>query len=43
MARKRLTAAVAAVAGELVVAPVERELSRLAKFTAALKAAAGRQ
>ena len=43
VARKRLTAAVAAVAGELVVAPVERELSRLAKFTAALKAAAGRQ
>jgi hypothetical protein len=25
-----------------VVAPVEREVSRLAKFTAALKAAAGR-
>lgn len=43
VARKRLTASVAAVAGELVVAPVEREVSRLAKFTAALKAAAGRQ
>ena len=41
--RKRLTAAVAAVAEELVVEPVEREVSRLAKFTAALKAAAGRQ
>jgi hypothetical protein len=43
VARKRLTAAVAAVAGELVVAPVEREVGRLAKFTATLKAAAGRQ
>ena len=43
VARKRLTAAVAAVAGELVVVPVEREVSRLAKFTATLKAAAGRQ
>ena len=36
-------AAVAAVAEELVVEPVELEVSRLAKFTAALKAAAGRQ
>jgi hypothetical protein len=43
VARKRLTAAVGAVAGELVVAPVEREVGRLAKFTATLKAAAGRQ
>ena len=43
VARKRLTAAVAAVAEELVVAPVEREVGRLATFTAALKAAAGRQ
>ncbi|CAH0242266.1 MULTISPECIES: GTPase [unclassified Arthrobacter] len=42
VARKRLKAAVADVAERLVVAPVEREVSRLAKFTAALKAAAGR-
>jgi hypothetical protein len=41
VARKRLMAAVADVAERLVVAPVEREASRLAKFTAALKAAAG--
>ena len=42
VARKRLKTAVAAVAEELVVAPVEREVSRLEKFAAALKAAAGR-
>ena len=42
VARKRLKAAVADVAERLVVAPVEREVGRLAKFTAALKAAAGR-
>ena len=42
LARKRLKAAVAAVAEEFVVAPVEREVSRLEKFAAALKAAAGR-
>ena len=42
VARKRLKTAVAAVAEELVVAPVEREVSRLGKFAAALKAAAGR-
>jgi hypothetical protein len=40
-ARKRLNAAVAAVAQELVVEPVEVEVSRLAAFNAALKAAAG--
>ena len=33
VARKRLTAAVAAVAEDIVVAPVEREVGRLAKFT----------
>ncbi|WP_083292131.1 GTPase [Arthrobacter sp. SW1] len=36
-ARKRLKAAVAAVAGERIVEPVERELARLAGFNAALK------
>jgi GTP-binding protein EngB required for normal cell division len=38
-ARKRLNAAVAAVAEELVVEPVEVEVSRLAAFNAALKKA----
>ncbi len=38
-ARKRLEAAVAAVAADLVVEPVELEVSRLASFNAALKAA----
>jgi len=40
-ARKRLNAAVAAVAEELVVEPVEVEASRLTAFNAALKTAAG--
>ncbi len=40
-ARRRLEAAVAAVAEELVVDPVELEISRLASFNAALKSAAG--
>jgi hypothetical protein len=40
-ARKRLTAAVGGVAGDLVVKPVEVEVSRLAAFNAALKAAGG--
>jgi len=39
-ARKRLRASVAAVAQELVVEPVELEVSRLASFNAALKSAA---
>ncbi|WP_442784750.1 hypothetical protein [Arthrobacter sp. CG_A4] len=38
-ARKRLKAAVAAVAEKLVVEPVELEVSRLASFNTALKAA----
>ena len=42
LARKRLKAAVAAVAEELVVEPVQREVSRLESFHAALKAAGGR-
>ena len=41
-ARRRLKAAVAAVAQELVVEPVELEVSRLESFQAALKAATGR-
>ncbi|MCT9625082.1 50S ribosome-binding GTPase [Pseudarthrobacter equi] len=40
-ARKRLEAAVAGVARNLVVEPVEVEVSRLAAFNAALKVAAG--
>ncbi|AXJ11276.1 GTPase [Arthrobacter sp. PM3] len=40
-ARKRLEAAVSAVAEDLVVEPVALEVSRLASFTAALKVAAG--
>jgi hypothetical protein len=42
LARKRLQSAVAVVAQDLVVEPVELELSRLESFTAALKTAAGR-
>jgi hypothetical protein len=38
-ARKRLKASVAAVAAQLVVAPLELEVSRLASFNAALKVA----
>lgn len=41
LARKRLQAAVAVVAEEYVVEPVELEVSRLKSFNAALKAAAG--
>ncbi|GAC1511774.1 MAG: hypothetical protein NVS1B16_02800 [Pseudarthrobacter sp.] len=40
-ARKRLRAAVGEVAGDLVVEPVEIEVSRLRSFNAALKAARG--
>lgn len=40
-ARRRLNASVAAVAQDLVVEPVELEISRLASFNAALKSAAG--
>lgn len=40
-ARKRLRAAVGEVAGDLVVEPVEVEVSRLVSFNAALKAADG--
>jgi len=40
-ARRRLRASVAAVAEELVVDPVELEVSRLRSFNAALKSAAG--
>ena len=40
-ARKRLKASVAAVAEAMVVEPVELELSRLASFNRALRAAAG--
>ncbi|WP_320535887.1 GTPase [Pseudarthrobacter sp. IC2-21] len=40
-ARKRLRAAVGKVAGDLVVEPVEIEVSRLSSFNSALKAAAG--
>jgi hypothetical protein len=39
-ARKKLNAAVAAVANRLVVEPVEVEVSRLKSFNAALKSAA---
>ena len=39
-ARKRLTSAVADVAGDLVVEPVEVEISRLKAFNSAVKAAA---
>ena len=39
-ARKRLKASVAAVAEDLVVEPVELEVSRLASFNKALQAAA---
>ena len=42
VARKRLQSAVAVVAQDLVVDPVELEISRLASFNAALKTAAGR-
>jgi GTP-binding protein EngB required for normal cell division len=42
LARKGLRSAVAVVAQDLVVEPVELELSRLESFTAALKTAAGR-
>ncbi|MEQ4517947.1 GTPase [Pseudarthrobacter sp. B907] len=41
-AGRRLRASVAAVAEDLVVAPVELEVSRLRSFNAALKSAAGR-
>jgi FAD/FMN-containing dehydrogenase len=41
-ARKRLNAAVASVAQELVVEPVEVEVSRLGAFNAALKKAGPR-
>jgi hypothetical protein len=40
-ARRRLEAAVDAVARDLVVAPVELEASRLTAFNAALKVAGG--
>ncbi|MDE8670719.1 50S ribosome-binding GTPase [Pseudarthrobacter sp. H3Y2-7] len=40
-ARKRLRAAVGKVAGDLVVEPVEIEVSRLSSFNSALKAAGG--
>jgi hypothetical protein len=40
-ARKRLNAAVAEVAGRLVVEPVEAEVRRLEAFNVALRAAAG--
>jgi hypothetical protein len=40
-ARKRLRAAVGAVANNLVVEPVQIEVSRLSSFNAALKAAGG--
>ncbi|MET3809177.1 GTPase [Arthrobacter sp. UYEF3] len=40
-ARRRLNASVTAVAQDLVVGPVELEVSRLASFNAALKSAAG--
>lgn len=40
-ARKRLRAAVGKVAGDLVVEPVEIEVSRLSSFNTALKAAGG--
>ncbi|GAC1381467.1 MAG: 50S ribosome-binding GTPase [Pseudarthrobacter sp.] len=40
-ARKRLRAAVGEVAGDVVVEPVEIEVSRLSSFNAALKAARG--
>lgn len=40
-ARKRLKAAVAAVAAERIVEPVDRELQRLSSFKAALEAARG--
>jgi hypothetical protein len=42
LARRLLESAVAAVAEELIVEPVELEVSRLESFSAALKAAAGR-
>jgi hypothetical protein len=40
-ARKRLKAAVTAVAEDLVLEPVELEVNRLASFKTALNAAAG--